>query len=83
MEEKPEEKGTKDEEAKEVAKKQEKKVKPGKKKHERLKQEHFLESKHKEKLKDFKKGMFQKGKHLFDRKRKDKFLGGVKGRRGG
>jgi hypothetical protein len=63
--------------------KEEKKHEGGKEKHERLKQEHFVEAKHKEKLKDFKKGMFQKGKHLFDRKRKDKFLGGVKGRRGG
>ena len=78
MNEKPEDRGTKNGE-----KKEEKKVKLGKKKHQRLKQEHFIEAKHKEKLKDFKKGMFQKGKHLFDRKRKDKFLGGVKGRRGG
>jgi len=78
MEEKPEEKGKEEE-----PKQGEKKVKTGKQKHERLKQEHFIESKHKEKLKDFKKGMFQKGKHIFDRKRKDKFLGGVKGRRGG
>jgi hypothetical protein len=83
MEEKPEEKERKDEETKEKAKPEKKKFKPGKQKHERLKQEHFGETKHKEKLKDFKKGMFQKGKHLFDRKRKDKFLGGVKGRRGG
>ena len=63
--------------------KEEKTHEGGKEKHERLKQEHFVEAKHKEKLKDFKKGMFQRGKHLFDRKRKDKFLGGVKGRRGG
>lgn len=84
MEEKPEKKGKKEEEEKkEEEKREEKEVKVGKQKHERLKQEHFLESKHKERLKDFKKGMFQKGKHLFDRKRKDKFLGGVKGRRGG
>jgi hypothetical protein len=83
MEEKPEEKGFKEKEKKEETKPEEKKVKPGKQKHQRLKQEHFAEVKHKEKLKDFKKGMFQKGKHLFDRKKKDKFLGGVKGRRGG
>lgn len=83
MKEKPEEKGTEEEEKKEEAKQKEKKLKAGKRKHERLKQEHFQEAKHKGKLKDFKKGMVQKGKHLFDRKKKDKFLGGVKGRRGG
>ena len=83
MEEKPEEKGTKEEEEKDEVKNEEKKAKVGKQKHQRLKQEHIIEVKHKEKLKDFKKGMFQKGKHLFDRKKKDKFLGGVKGRRGG
>lgn len=83
MEEKPEDKGEKDKEKKEEVKQEEKKLKAGKQKHERLKREHSIEAKHKEKLKDFKKGMFQKGKHLFDRKRKDKFLGGVKGRRGG
>jgi len=55
----------------------------GKKKHERLQQEHFIESKFKEKYKDFRKSMFQKGKHIFDKTRKDKLLGGVKGRRGG
>jgi hypothetical protein len=55
----------------------------GKKKHERLEQEHFIESKYKEKYKDFRKSMVQKGKHIFDKTRKDKFLGGVKGRRGG
>jgi len=59
------------------------KPKPDKEKHERLKQEHFIESKYKEKYKDFRKSMVQKGKHIFDKTRKDKFLGGVKGRRGG
>jgi hypothetical protein len=57
--------------------------KPDKVKHERLKQEHMIEVQRKEKLKDFRKGMFKHGKHMFDRKRKDKFLGGTKGRRGG
>ena len=56
---------------------------PGRVKHERLKEERVQEAQHKEKSKDFKKSLFQKGKHLFDRKRKDKFLGGTKGRRGG
>lgn len=55
----------------------------GKKKHRRLKEEHFIESKNKEKYKDFRKNMAQKGKHIYDKIRKDKFLGGVKGRRGG
>ena len=77
-----EEKGKKEEVEEETEIEQEK-IKPGKKKHQRLKEEHFIESKHKEKYKDFRKSMFQKGKHLFDKKRKDKFLGGVKGRRGG
>jgi hypothetical protein len=57
--------------------------KTGKKKHERLKQEFVEESKFKEKFKDFRKGMAQKGKHQYDRMRKDKFIGGTKGRRGG
>jgi hypothetical protein len=56
---------------------------PGKVKHERLKQERIQEAQYKERQKDFKKTLTQKGKHLFDRKRKDKFLGGTKGRRGG
>jgi hypothetical protein len=56
---------------------------PGKVKHERLKEERAQESRHKEKFRDFRKEMTKKGKHLFDRKRKDKFLGGTKGRRGG
>jgi hypothetical protein len=56
---------------------------PGRIKHERLKEERKQESRHKEKYKDFKRDMTKKGKHLFDRKRKDKFLGGTKGRRGG
>ena len=60
-----------------------KEEKPGKVKHQRLKQEHITEAQHKEKMKDFRKGLFKHGKHLFDRKRKDKFLGGTKGRRGG
>jgi hypothetical protein len=56
---------------------------PGRVKHERLKEERKQEAQHKEKFKDFKRDMTKKGKHLFDRKRKDKFLGGTKGRRGG
>ncbi|MDH4222718.1 MAG: hypothetical protein OEV55_04165 [candidate division Zixibacteria bacterium] len=60
-----------------------KEEKPGKVKHERLKQEYVAEAQHKEKMRDFRKGLFKHGKHLFDRKRKDKFLGGTKGRRGG
>ena len=55
----------------------------GKIKHERLKQEQIQEAQYKERQKDFRKTLTQKGKHLFDRKRKDKFLGGTKGRRGG
>jgi len=78
MEEKPQDKEEIPEE-----KTQPKEEKPGKVKHERLKQEHMIEAQHKEKMKDFRKGMFKHGKHLFDRKRKDKFLGGTKGRRGG
>jgi len=58
-------------------------AKPGKTKHQRLEEENFIESKHKEQYRDFRKSMFQKGKHLFDKRKKDKFLGGVKGRRGG
>ncbi len=54
-----------------------------KKKHERLREEQFIESRYKEKYKDFRKNMAQKGKHIYDKIRKDKFLGGVKGRRGG
>lgn len=60
-----------------------KEEKTGKEKHERLKQEHVIESQYKEKMRDFRKDMTKHGKHLFDRKRKDKFLGGTKGRRGG
>jgi len=71
------------EQEKKEEKKEEKKVDAGKEKHRRLKEEKLMEVKHKKKFKDFKKGMFQKGKHIFDKKRKDKFLGGVKGRRGG
>lgn len=56
---------------------------PGKVKHERLKEERKQEAQHKEKFREFKRDMTKKGKHLFDRKRKDKFLGGTKGRRGG
>ena len=58
-------------------------TKPGKEKHLRLEEENFIESQNKEKYRDFRKGMLQKGKHLFDKRKKDKFLGGVKGRRGG
>jgi hypothetical protein len=56
---------------------------PGKVKHERLKEERVREARHKERFRGFKKSMTKKGKHIFDRKRKDKFIGGVKGRRGG
>jgi len=63
---------------------EEKKVeRTGKIKHERLKQEQIQEAQYKEQQKDFKKTLTQKGKHLFDRMRKSKFLGGTKGRRGG
>jgi hypothetical protein len=78
MEEKPQEKEKTTEEKPPL-----KEEKPDKVKHERLKQEHLIEAQRKEKLKDFRKGMFKHGKHMFDRKRKDKFLGGTKGRRGG
>jgi len=70
-------------EEKEAQEKPEEKEKVGKQKHERLKEESFLESKSKEKFKDFKRSLIQKGKHQFDKMRKDKFLGGTKGRRGG
>jgi hypothetical protein len=55
---------------------------PGKLKHERLKQEQIQEARYKEKQRDFRKTLIQKGKHIFDRMRKSKFLGGTKGRRG-
>ena len=55
---------------------------PGKLKHERLKQERIQEARFKEKQRDFRKTLVQKGKHIFDRMRKSKFLGGTKGRRG-
>jgi len=58
-------------------------VRPGKEKHKRLKEERVIEAQYKERLKDFKKNLVHRGKHLFDRQRKDKFLGGTKGRRGG
>ncbi|MFQ6002815.1 MAG: hypothetical protein ACE5KJ_03630 [Candidatus Zixiibacteriota bacterium] len=57
-------------------------TRPGKEKHKRLKQERISEAQYKEKFRDFRKNLVQRGKHLFDRKRKDKFLGGTKGRRG-
>jgi hypothetical protein len=68
------------EEGEEIQKEMER---PGKVKHERLKQERIQEAQYKERQKDFRKTLTRKGKHLFDRKRKDKFLGGTKGRRGG
>ena len=72
------------EEKMEEKKEEEKTVtRPGKEKHKRLKEERILEAQYKEKLKDFKKNLVHRGKHLFDRQRKDKFLGGTKGRRGG
>lgn len=58
-------------------------TRPGKEKHKRLKEERISEAQYKERLKDFKRNLVQRGKHLFDRQRKDKFLGGTKGRRGG
>ena len=79
MAEEPEQK-QKEEKEEETKKETER---PGKVKHERLKQERVQEARHKERFRDFKKSMFQKGKHMFDRKRKDKFIGGTKGRRGG
>ena len=51
--------------------------------HKRLLEEKEAERIGQEKLKDYRRHMIQHGKHLFDRKRKDKFLGGTKGRRGG
>lgn len=58
-------------------------TRPGKEKHKRLKEERMAEAQHKERLKDFRRNLVHRGKHLFDRQRKDKFLGGTKGRRGG
>jgi hypothetical protein len=73
-----------DQEKAEEEKEEEKtETRPGKEKHKRLKQERISEARHKERLKDFRRDLVQRGKHLFDRKRKDKFLGGTKGRRGG
>jgi hypothetical protein len=69
--------------AEEEKEEEKKEIRPGKEKHKRLKQERIIEAQHKERLKDFKRSLTQRGKHLFDRKRKDKFLGGTKGRRGG
>ena len=78
------EEGQKEEKAEEEGKEPQKEVeRPGKVKHERLKQERIQEAQYKERQKDFKKTLTQKGKHLFDRMRKSKFLGGTKGRRGG
>jgi hypothetical protein len=84
MPEEPEE-GQQEEEEKEKKEEEQKEEleRPGKVKHERLKEERTQEARHKEKFKDFKKSMIQKGKRLFDRKRKDKFIGGTRGRRGG
>lgn len=48
-----------------------------------LLQEKELEIQRKEQLKDYRRQFLQKGKHLFDRRKKDKLLGGTKGRRGG
>ncbi|MCJ7577791.1 MAG: hypothetical protein MUO91_05020 [candidate division Zixibacteria bacterium] len=79
MPEEPEEQ--KKEEEEKVEEKTE--TRPGKEKHKRLKQERVAEAQYKERLKDFKKNLVHRGKHLFDRQRKDKFLGGTKGRRGG
>jgi hypothetical protein len=79
MTEEPEEQ----EKAEEEKEEEKTETRPGKEKHKRLKQERFSEARHKERLKDFKRDLVQRGKHLFDRKRKDKFLGGTKGRRGG
>ena len=70
----------KEEEGKEEEKAE---TRPGKEKHKRLKQERIIEAQYKERLKDFKRNLVHRGKHLFDRQRKDKFLGGTKGRRGG
>jgi hypothetical protein len=78
MEEQPREKEKVEEEKPKL-----KEEKVGKEKHERLKQEHMIESQFKERMKDFRRDMVKHGKHLFDRRRKDKFLGGTKGRRGG
>lgn len=82
MPEEPEE-AKKDEKEKKEEEQEEQVERPGKMKHDRLREERIQEARHKEKFKDFKKSMNKKGKHLFDRKRKDKFLGGTKGRRGG
>lgn len=79
MPEEPEEQ--KKEEEEKVEEKAE--TRPGKEKHKRLKQERVVEAQYKERLKDFKRNLVHRGKHLFDRQRKDKFLGGTKGRRGG
>jgi hypothetical protein len=54
-----------------------------KEKHQQLLHEKELEIQRREQLKDYRKQFLQKGKHIFDRRRKDKFLGGTKGRRGG
>lgn len=52
-------------------------------KHKRLLLEKELEAKRREQLKDYRRNLVQHGKHIFDKRRKDKFLGGTKGRRGG
>ena len=82
MPQEPEE-GQKEEKEKKEEEPKEEVERPGKLKHERLKEERIQQVRHKEKFRDFRKSMTQKGKHLFDRKRRDKFLGGTKGRRGG
>lgn len=52
-------------------------------KHRQLLHEKELEIQRKEQLKDYRRQFLQKGKHIFDRRKKDKLLGGTKGRRGG
>jgi len=79
MTEEPEEQ----EKAEEEKEEEKTETRPGKEKHKRLKQERVSEARHKERVKDFKKDLTHRGKHLFDRKRKEKFLGGTRGRRGG
>jgi tRNA(Ser,Leu) C12 N-acetylase TAN1 len=82
MPEEPEE-AKKEEKEKKEEEQEEQVERSGKVKHESLKDERAQEARHKEKFRDFKKSLTKKGKHLFDRKRKDKFIGGTRGRRGG
>ena len=63
--------------------KQSEEVKTDKLKHERLAEEHRRNAETKERFRDFAEGRLRHDSRGVMRKRKDKFLGGTRGRRGG